>query len=346
MENTYSGFIENAKRDLHNEYAHRLIEIIERGTDNGSLLENVKQMFKSGFGEIFTLPEWTSGAIWFVIALILLSVFENSFKSKGVYTSVCYVTRLSLTAAVMLPISSTLSEACTYMQEISTFIGVLTPTVGVITAAGGNVATAKVTNFFLTVFLSAFQIILNKIVPTVCAVFFGFAIIDAAGTDSKMLTLSNTARNVLFGAFSILTTVFFILLNTQSLAASSAENFSAKTLRLVIGSAVPIVGGTIGDALKLVGGSLVSVKSTVGVAAVVFLLLMYLPLLVILWGNGILMNVFMFLCDYFAISSAKGVFIHMKYILDFVLAAFTSLFIIGIVNIGVFMKTSPALFSG
>ncbi len=187
--------------------------------------------------------------------------------------------------------------------------------------------------------------LLNNLIPSVCTVFFGIAIVDAANLSSRMTMLSQTVKKIFYAVFSLFLTLFFIALGTQSLTAVGTDTFSAKALRLLAGNAVPIVGSTIGDALRLVGGSLVSLKNTVGSAAVAFLLLMYLPPLIIIWVNGVLINIMIFLCDYFSLGEAKETFIHIKHALGFVLASLTSVFVMGIVNVGIFIGTLPALAS-
>ena len=157
--------------------------------------------------------------------------------------------------------------------------------------------------------------------------------------------LSQTVKKLFYAAFSIFLTLFFIALGTQSLSASGTDTFSAKALLLLAGNAVPLVGSTIGDALRLVGGSLVTLKNTVGTAAVVFLLAMYLPPLIIVWINGVFMNIIIFLCDYFSLGAAKETFVHIKHALGFILASLTSVFVMGMVNIGIFVGTLPAIAS-
>lgn len=345
MDVTTEIFFGEVKGKAVSDYALSLIEIIENGAKKGSIWESAGGFLKEALRDLLVLPKWTGIALAFMAALLIFEIIRGAFKSKGINEAIGYTIRLSMAATVLLYISELISGIVGYMQETAAFLGVLIPTFGTLTAASGNVASAKITTVFFTFAFSLIQILIYKVVPVVCSIFFGIAIVDAANFSGKMTKLSQTLKKIFYTAFSVFLGLFFIVLGTQSLSAVGTDSFAAKALRLLVGNTVPIVGGTIGDALRLVGGGLVTVKNTVGTAAAVFLLSMYLPPLLILWMNGVLINIIIFLCDYFPLKEAKEIFEHIRHALGFMLAAFTSVFVIGIVNIGIFMGTVPAIFS-
>jgi len=345
MENTLKEFFCSAEENMVSEYAKGVLRTIENSADENTLLTEIGKIIKQILGSLFALPEWTFAATAFLLMLICFDIVKDSFKSKAIYSALGYFIKLFIASTVLLSTKEVIDSSSVYMQETGTFLGVLAPTLGTLLASGGNVAAAKTASVFITFLLAALQIILYKIVPFVLALFFGIALTDSASSGGKMLLLSQTVKNVCYAVLSVFTALYIILLGTQSLSASGTDSFSYRAIRLFVGNTVPIVGGTLGDALKLVGGGFVAVKNTVGTAAVIFLIFMYLPPLAILWFNGVIINIFMFLCDYFSLSEAKGVFVHVKYSLNFVLAVYTSIFVMGMVNIGIFMNCIPAIVS-
>ena len=275
--------------------------------------------------------------------LLLVNIMKDAFKSNAIHAAIRQVLLLMIAAALLIPIYTLLQDVQTYMNDLSLFLGVLTPTIGVLAASGGNVAFASSTGTMLSVFLSITQLLINRIIPAVIMLFFGFAMMDAFSGEKRMLSLSKFVRNTLFGAFSIFTSVFFILIGCQRITAANTDTVSARTLRLLVSNAVPIVGGTIGDALKLVGGGLVTVKNAVGTTAVVFLIAMYLPAVLITWGSGVFLNLLRILCEYFGFSEVEDLLAHLKCAIDFSIAGFTFVFVVGIVNIGIFMSILPVV---
>ena len=340
MEDTYSDFISRAESSVNSLYAKQLLEEIR---DKNSVSEALYAIADFDFGSILQIPTWIKSAVILLSILLLIYIIQDVFKSAVVYASIRQMLLLVIAATLLLPIYTLLQDVQTYMNDLSLFLGVLTPTIGALAASGGNVAFASSTGTLLSVFLSVTQILINKIIPIVIMLFLGFAMLDTFFGEKKMLSLSKLVRNTLFGAFSIFASVFFILISCQSITAANTDTVSARTLRLLVSNAVPIVGGTIGDALKLVGGGLVTVKNAVGTTAVVFLLAMYLPALLITWGSGIFLNLFGFLCEYFGFSEVEGLLTHLKCAIDFSIAGFTFVFVVGIVNIGIFMSVLPVV---
>lgn len=343
MENTLKEFFYSAEESAVSEYAKRLLDVIENKADNGTLLNEIWDALKKALGSLFALPEWTFSVTAILLIVLGFEIVKDTFKAKAICSALGYCIKLLLASTVLLSVGEIIDGVSVYMQDTVTFLGALAPTVGTLLAAGGNVTAAKTVSVFMTVLLSAFQILLHKAVPLISTVFFGIALTDAASGGSRMALLSQTVKNICYTAFSVFTALYIILLGTQSLAASGTDSFSSRTIKLLVGNTVPIVGGTLGDALKLVGGGFIAVKNNVGTAAVLFLIFMYLPPLIILWLCGIIMNVFLFFCDYFSLQDVKGVFLHVKYALNFVLAAYTSVFVMGMVNIGIFMGCVPAI---
>ncbi|MBR5539341.1 MAG: hypothetical protein IKU61_05520, partial [Clostridia bacterium] len=262
-----------------------------------------------------------------------------------IFTALNYFLKFFSASYILLSARETIAQVGVYIKETSVFLGIISPVFGSLLATGGNIALAKTFSVFTTVFLSVLQIVLLSVIPYIITLFFGIALMEVSSGNGKMTVLSQTLKNIGYTAFSIFTTLYVVLLSTQSLSSSGTDGFSARTVRLFVGNAVPIVGGALGEALKLVGGGFITIKNSIGNAAVLFLIFSYLPPLIILWLNGILLNVFLFLCDYLLLADVKSVFVHIKYAFNFVFAAYTSIFVIGIINIGIFMGGAPAILS-
>ena len=196
---------------------------------------------------------------------------------------------------------------------------------------------------FLTIFLAAAQFLIDRLVPAVCAAFTGLAMMSVVSGDVSMLQFSKWLRNTLFGVLSVCITLLFIVIGCQNLAVTSTDTLTAKTLRLLVSNAVPVVGGTIGDAIRFAGGGLVTIKNATGMASVVFLLAVFLPVLVMLWAAGFILSVLIHICDYFSMVLPRAFFGNLKCAFDFSIAGFSAIFVMAVVNIGIFLSGVPAL---
>ena len=340
MEDTYANFINSAANSVSSSYAKQLLADIQ---EKNSVSDGLLSLADRDFSALLQIPAWVKSAVVLLCLLFFLNLFKEIFKGATIYAAIQQMLFMMIAVTVLIPIYETLQKAQVYMNDLSLFLGVLTPTIGVLAASGGNVSYANTGGTLLSVFLSASQVLISRIIPLVTTLFFGFAMMDVFMGEKKMQTLSKFVRNTCFGAFSIFAAIFFIIIGCQSITASNADTISARTLRLLISNAVPIVGGTIGDALKLVGGGLVTVKNAVGTTAVLFLIGLYLPVLLTIWGNGLILNLLGIASEYLGFKEMEDLLAHAKYAMDFSIAGFTFIFAVGIVNIGIFMSILPVV---
>ena len=335
MENIYTDIFNT--ENVQSPYAKELLLKLREYNTWSWDFESIKEHFS------LSLPAWGKIALSFLVLSVFLKLSAVAIQRKCIHDAVQHILHCSFSTVFILAFFPTLTQTATYMQDVLGFLGILLPTLGTVTAYGGNIATATASGVMHTFFLSAAQILLQSILPTIFSFFCGMAILDAFFGEDRFLKLSVTLKNLLFTAFAILLALFFILLRTQHIASNNTDAASARTLRLLVGNAIPIVGGTIGEALRYASAGLLQVKNTVGASAVFFLLVMYLSVFLQLFLQGALLSFFQFLSDFFGVGTQKGVYLHMKFAIDFLLAVYAAICIIGIVNIGIFMQTVPVL---
>lgn len=340
MENTYTDLFSTVHTELQAEYAKTLAEkLLTAEKNNWDLLHTLR------FTDILSALQNTDIKSIALLLLLILTAghIEKAMQKNRIGSAVLYILQCTVTLTVILSLQPIFTQVALYMRDVFTFLGVLLPTVGTLTAAGGNVAAATSGNLMMTIFLSAMQLLLQSFAPAVFTFFCGMAVLDSFSGENRFLKLSAWCKNLLFSVFSFVLAIFLILLHTRNIAAVNTDTASARTLRLMVTNAVPIVGGTIGEALRYVSAGLLQVKNAVGSAAVVFLLGMYLPIFFVLFLCGIALSLLEFFCNYFSIQKGRGVFVHMKYAIDFVLASYSAVFVIAIIAIGIFMQTVPVV---
>lgn len=343
MEETYSDFLQDAAARVRSTYAKELLATLTQNDSGDNLFARAAALFRTAFADLLTVPDFAGGALLICLFALLLKQFGNALGRERVSRAVDALCGLLLAAAVVGAAFETLDGCALYMRDIALFFGALAPVMGILTAAGGNLTAAGTGSVTLSVFLAVSEFVITQFAPVAVTCFLGLALIGATGSSAAMLSFSKGARNALFGFFSLVTSVFFIIVGCQNVAAAQADTVSAKTMRLLVSNAVPIVGGTIGDALKLVSGSLVAVKNATGIAAVLFLVAMFCPVLIRIWFWSMLLSLFGFFCECAELGTAKNLFLQVKCAFDFALAVYASVVVMGFLNIGIFMGSLPAV---
>ena len=74
--------------------------------------------------------------------------------------------------------------------------------------------------------------------------------------------------------------LFTTVISTQTLLASKADTITTKTAKLLAMQVIPVVGSTVGESLRTAGASIEYLRSNVGVALIVILILAILPTII------------------------------------------------------------------
>ena len=85
-------------------------------------------------------------------------------------------------------------------------------------------------------------------------------------------------------------TVLLSALSAQTSIAASADTAAARTARLVSGTVIPVVGGSVGETFRTVAGGVVYLKNIFGIGGILMIVLLVLPL-----GVSVLLTRFVFL---------------------------------------------------
>lgn len=342
MDIKYEDLISKTLSEVETDAAHEILEhILSTPPLVDSPFETLSAIIKHGFSNVFTFSYVFKSIIIALLITTLLNFFKNFFKNQGIFFGIKYFLTLSVTSAIIFPTYKIIINATAYMRDISTFLGIVFPTLGVLTASGGNVVAAKSQGFFFSLFLSAAQALLNYIVPFVTAFLFGLTVVDAFLGEGKLNNIANFIRKSSFGFFSILISLFYIIISVYGQASKSADAVSARALRLLVSNTIPIVGGTISETLKFVSSGIVNIKNAIGISAVAFIIALFLPIMIFLWGSGIVLNLINCFLDYFNAADLKSTTMNIKYLLDFSLASFSVITVAAIVNINVYLSITP-----
>lgn len=342
METEYSTFISSAIDSVSSNTAKSILNEISKENNFG--ISSLGLIFDSINNDVL-LTKLIKILLFSLVLFIVLNLICNLFSEKNTYLVIKYCGSVAISLTITVPIYELIEHTTQYISDISLFLGVLSPTVGALTAIGGNVASAKTQGAFFSILLSAVQFLLSKILPYVVTFFIGMSIIDTLWGERRLSSLSQFIRNTFFGIFAFLIAIFFVLISIYSNASSGSDAVSAKALKLIISNAIPVVGGTVSESLKFLGGSVVSIKNSVGLASVIFLLALFIPTLVLLWGSGTVLNLFSVLCEYFGVGELKGTVSHLKNAVDFTLASYAIIVVAAFINIGYFMNTVPTVIS-
>ncbi len=220
----------------------------------------------------------TRSAVGLIAVIILLAIFEcfspEDDRLKGI---VGMIGALLCVACVISPLSTAISFAAASIELSEKLMLALIPVLaGVITVTGNPTLAAS----FQAIAFGGAQIISGLsdgyIVPIVGAVMA----LDVTGSimpSFKLDGITSLIKKAITTILSFVSSIFVAFLGLKGALANAADTVASKGIKLVISSAVPVVGGALSEAYSGIIGSLVLVKSTIGIFGIAAIALINLP---------------------------------------------------------------------
>lgn len=215
--------------------------------------------------------------------LLLGAVFHSmrsAFLQDSISTACTFCIRLILLILLVGIGYQTLSEVTEYLNRLNRFTEALIPLTGALYAMGGNVSTAVASSAGLSVCMTlSGQAVGNTVIPF-CGLCLAFCTVSALNPELRIHTLLNTIKRNYTLFLTFLMMLLLAMLSMQNTIASRADTLAMKSARFAVGNLIPVVGGSVSELLRSVGTGISYLRGTVGICAVLLLLLLLLPTLI------------------------------------------------------------------
>lgn len=277
--------LQEALRELLGRYREALPE----GIDPGIYPEDPERTQQAlGFphllGELLAALSGRRGAISsFLLTLLgasLLFALGEMWELGGAATS-------AVAAVLAVPVFGMLTEAvrtvCEGLESANAFLSGILPVLSAITVAGGGGGTAAAQAAGMGLTLSLCTMLTVEVLLPLAAAMLSLSLTATLDRGGTLASLCAGLRSVFLWGMGVVSAVLAASLTLQSVIASAADGFTLRAARLAASDLIPVVGGAVSGALSTLLSGVSYVKSTVGVSAIVVLLLLLLaPLLELL----------------------------------------------------------------
>lgn len=227
--------------------------------------------------------EWGSVAKLFfsILALLILSAVFNAASSSFSNDSLTSAVRFCSTGAIFAVIVYTqythFERIEMFFDSLGTLMRAMIPMTAGIWAMGGNVSTASVGSASFFVMLSVCEELLRNSVVPVCCVMSVLGLCDAMSDEMKTGRLLGAIKKIYAFFLGIIMTLLLSSLSAQTAIAAAADTASARTARMLSGTVIPVVGGSVGETLRTVYGGVAYLKTVFGVGGIVMIACLLLP---------------------------------------------------------------------
>ena len=266
------------------------------------------------------------------MGILLVTSLMTSFLESHTINLVGGAT-LGLCTAV--PVAGVVTSSFSVLQVLNGFTTAFTALFCAIVSSMGKVTTAityaSLTVFSDTVFSSLLSGVSQPVVNGMCALAF-LSCFDMGGFTEK---LSGIIKKLYVFALSFIGTVFSGIVTLKGVLSDGADTLSARSIRLVVGNSLPVVGGTVSETYSTLISSLSLIKNTVGVFGIITVAVTVLPTLLRLVAWILALDIASVFADISGAASAFRLFPVLKDALVLLVATITIVSTVFIVSVGV-----------
>ena len=248
---------------------------------------NFSSLFDVSFSKIFSfvkkaaegkLESPLKSLMKLLSVIILIAVCESFMPDDDKMKNVINMAAVLFSVTVIIsPLYDAMESAVSSVGVCADFMKSLIPVLVGIVSASGNPSLAV---SFQSCAFAAAEVISalgkNYVVPIVGAV----TALDLTGSlmpSMKLSGITELVKKTVIQTLSFTATLYVSFLGIKGVLANAADTVASKGIKLVISSAVPIVGGAVSEAYSGIIGSLVLVRSTVGIFGIIVIAVITVP---------------------------------------------------------------------
>lgn len=213
-----------------------------------------------------------------VAAVIILAVFECFMPDDSKIKDVMgLVGALFCVLSIINPLSFAVTSSVSSISVSGKFMLVLIPVLTGVVSASGNPTLAVSFQSIAFVAAQIIALFATEVVVPVVGVILSLDIVGSLMPRFSLSSFTDVIKKCITTILSFCATVFVSFLGLKAGMANTADTLMGKGMKLVISSAVPVIGGALSEAYSGVVGSMMLVKSTIGVFGIGAIALITLP---------------------------------------------------------------------
>jgi stage III sporulation protein AE len=206
--------------------------------------------------------------------LIVSSVFRttsSSLDNDALGSAIRFCAVGALFAMVVYSQYSQFERVEGFFNSVGEIMRGMIPVSATVWALGGNLGSASVGSSSLYLMLNVSEGLFGMTVIPVCGVISVLGLCEAISDEMKTGRLLAAIKKIYGFFLGIVMTVLLSSLAAQTAISAAADSTTARTARMVSGSFIPILGGSIAETLRTVSGGVAYLKNILGIGGILMI---------------------------------------------------------------------------
>ncbi len=210
----------------------------------------------------------------------ILSAVKTSIGSESVSRAFSFCSTLVMLITLLALGYETVRSVGNYFDTLGKMTASIIPLTGVLYAIGGNVSTAVASSAGLSAFMVVLEGFVGKTIVPFCGICLSFAAVNALDPSLRLGTLLSTLKKNYSTVLTFVMMLLVAMLSMQNTLGARADSLAMRSAKFAAGTFIPVVGGSVSELLRSVSAGVSYLRGTVGICAVLLLLLTLFPTLV------------------------------------------------------------------
>ena len=314
-------------------------ESLARAVSPSAIAARIGQEVRSKMKDALSLAAGLTGLL---VLSALLSSVRDALGSPALdgAASLC---PSAIMAGMLLTLTANVTVTVTdFLDRLGVLIGAMIPFAGTLLAAGGNVGTAAVSSAGFGLLLTVVeQLCAGTLAPVtgMCAV---LSVSGALfGVDFRGVV--NGVKKIYTFFLGLVATVLTFSLSVQTSLAAGADGLAMKSVRMLAGRAIPVVGGSVGETLRTAAGSIGYLRSVAGGVGLLAVLVILVPPLVSMVGYRLILIAARSVADLLGTASESKMLEAVETVFGYMLAVMCVCAVTSLLLITLFAKCAVAM---
>lgn len=274
----------NAFSELYNELSPEIKEELSKiGLENANYEELLKLSPKRIFAEFLNLilGKMTEPlkALGLLCGVMLLASIADAFihSDSAVQNIFSIFTSLFALLCILNPISASITAAFSSMQVSSAFLFSYIPIFSSVLLLNGKMLASGTYSSMMLLLSNLLGVLNTKLFYPLVECILLLNISSAIQDKYTFKGIADFIKKAITVILAFFSTIFSGLLAIKGNLALAGDSVAMRGVKLIIGTAVPVVGGSLSEACSSILGSLALMKGALGFLGVLVIAVIHLP---------------------------------------------------------------------
>lgn len=269
-----NSFIENSKQYTGEFFTDADISEILNSAISGKV-DNSK-IYKKILNILGTEVQTGIKSLLSILAIIIihsiLKSISESLENDSISKLIYYVQYIAIVTIIMSNFSDVINLVKQTSNNLIGFMNTLIPVLVSLMLYTGSITTTSILEPIILFLINFIGNLIQNILIPIILIIASISIISKISDQVQVAKLSKFLKSSTLWFLGIILTIFVGIVSLEGTLASSVDGITAKTAKLIVSSAVPVVGKILGDVVDSVLGCGIILKNAVGFVGVVIII--------------------------------------------------------------------------